>query len=96
MPVVFRHGARNEFDAAADWYEQRRPGRGAKFTAAVQTVLDRIAEQPDFYPQVFEDVREALVKKYPYCVYYRVESNQVVILAVFHTARDPSTWQRRV
>jgi plasmid stabilization system protein ParE len=86
--------ARDEFDAGADWYEQRRPGRGAKFTAAVRVVLDRISEQPDFYPQVFEDVREALVKKYPYCVYDRAESNQVLVLAVFHTARDPAVWQR--
>jgi plasmid stabilization system protein ParE len=58
--------------------------------------LDRIADQPDFYPQVFEYVREVLVRKYPYCVYYRVESNQVLVLAVFHTARDPVVWQRRV
>jgi plasmid stabilization system protein ParE len=58
-------------------------------------VLDRIAEQPDFYAQVFEDVREALVSGYPYAVYYRVEAGQVIVLAVFHTARDPSIWQNR-
>ena len=95
LPIVFRQAARNEFDAAADWYEQRRTGRGAQFTAAVRDVLNRIAEQPELYGQVFEDVREALVSRYPYCVYYRVESHQVIVLAVFHTARDPSIWQSR-
>jgi plasmid stabilization system protein ParE len=44
LPIVFRRVARNEFDEAADWYEQRRPGRGAKFIAAVEAVLSRIAE----------------------------------------------------
>src|SRR5262249_12976549 len=57
LPVVFRRLARAEFDDAADWYEQRRAGLGAAFTAAVQQVLDQIAGQPDFYPQVYQDVR---------------------------------------
>ncbi len=96
LPIVFRPAARFEFDEAADWYEQRRVGRGAAFAAAVREVLHRITEQPQFYAAVFEDVREALVPSYPYCVYYRVETNQVQVLAVFHTARDPSIWQSRV
>jgi hypothetical protein len=29
------------------------------------------------------------------CVYYRVEEQQVIVLAVFHTARDSSLWQSR-
>ena len=70
-------------------------GLGAAFTAAVQRVLDQIAAQPDFYPQVYQDVREALVSGYPYCVYYREEPGQVVVLSVFHGSRDPSIWQGR-
>jgi plasmid stabilization system protein ParE len=95
LPIVFRRAARAEFDDAADWYEQRRAGLGVAFTAAVQRILDQIANQPDFYAQVYQDVREALVSGYSYCVYYREEPNQVVVLSVFHTARDPSIWQGR-
>jgi plasmid stabilization system protein ParE len=88
LPVVFRRLARAEFDDAGDWYEQRRAGLGAVFTAAVQQVLDQIAAQPDFYAQVYQDVREALVSGFPYCVYFREEPGQVVILSVFHGARS--------
>ena|SRR5581483_1355652 len=95
LPVVFRRAARAEFDDAADWYEQRRAGLGTAFTAAVQGLLDQIAAQPDFYPQVYQDVREALVSGYPYCVYDREESSRVLVLSVFHTARDPAIWQGR-
>jgi toxin ParE1/3/4 len=96
LRLLFRRAARAEFDDGADWYEQRRAGLGAAFTVAVQRTLNQIAAHPDFYPQVYQDVREALVSGYPYCVYYREERNQVVVLSVFHTARDPSIWQRRV
>lgn len=93
--IHFRRVARIEFDEPADWYERRLQGLGPQFVAAVQQVLDRIAEQPDFYPIVHGNVREALVRRFPFCIYHRAESDQILVLAVFHTARDPSVWQRR-
>jgi toxin ParE1/3/4 len=58
-------------------------------------VLERIATQPDFYAVAWNGVREALVPGFPYCVYYREEAGQVLVLAVFHSSRDPSIWQGR-
>ena len=58
-------------------------------------MLDRVAAQPDFYAAVWNDVREALVPGFPYCVYYREEPGRVLVLSIFHTARDPSVWQGR-
>lgn len=94
-PVILRRLARAEFDDAADWYEARRAGRGAAFTTAVGQVLSAIGAQPEAYPEVYGDVREASVSGYPYAVYYRPEPGQVTVLAVFHTSRDPAEWQKR-
>jgi plasmid stabilization system protein ParE len=93
--IVFRRVARFEFDEAADWYETRRARLGEDFTAAVQEVLDRVVEQPEFYAASLDDIREAPVKRFPYCIYYRTKPDTIVILAVFHTARDPGVWQSR-
>jgi toxin ParE1/3/4 len=95
MPVILRRLAQAEFDDAADWYEQRRAGRGAACTAAVRQVLTQIAGQPETYPQVHGGIREAPVPGYPYAVYYRPEAGQITALAVFHTSRDPAEWHRR-
>ncbi|HJT75572.1 MAG TPA: type II toxin-antitoxin system RelE/ParE family toxin [Gemmataceae bacterium] len=95
VPIILRRLAQAEFDDAADWYEQRRAGRGAAFTAAVRQVLSAIGVQPDAHPQVHGEVREAPVPGYPYAVYYRPEAGQITVLAVFHTSRDPAEWQRR-
>lgn len=95
LPIVFRRVARTEFDEAADWYEQRQTTLGMTFVAAVQRILDVIASQPKLYPQVYQDVREALVSGYPFCIYYREEAGRVVVLSVFHTSRGPSIWQDR-
>src|SRR5437764_13355782 len=95
LPLVFRPVAQTEFDGAAAWYEGQRPGLGSDFVAEVQKVFDTIANQPDRYPIASGDVREAPVSRFPYCVYYRVKPSRLVVIAVFHTSRDPSVWQGR-
>ncbi len=95
VPIIFRRVARREFDDAADWYEQRCAGLGVRFVAAVQHVLDEAAANPARYPAVFGDVREGVVRGFPYCAYYRDDSAQIVVLAVFHASRDPAIWQSR-
>ena len=96
IPVVYRPAARVELNEAIAWYEQKKTGLGLGFHAAVERVQDSIAERPLRYPLVFRDVREAPLKRFPYCLYYRAEANQVVVLSVFHAARDPMIWQARV
>ena len=95
LPLVFRPVAQTEFDEAAVWDEGQRAGLGSDFVTEVQQVLDTIANHPERYPIASGDVREALVSRFPYCVYYRVKPDRVVVIAVFHTSRDPSVWQGR-
>ncbi len=96
LPISFRPTAQAEFDSAVAWYEQARPGLGADFTAAVQAVLAEAARTPDRFPVADRDVREGPVHGFPYCVYYRVRSGRLVVIAVYHQARDPSGWRGRV
>jgi toxin ParE1/3/4 len=96
LPVVLRAEAEAEFDEAFDYYEARRPGFGVQFASRVQDVFDRIGENPELHPVILADVRKAVVDRFPYCVFYRVEAASVQILAVFHTARDPSIWHGRI
>jgi plasmid stabilization system protein ParE len=95
LPVVLRDEARSEFDEAFDFYEAQRPGLGVAFADRVQEVFDRIAANPQTHAAVFEDVRKAVVARFPYCVFYRAEAARVEVIAVFHSARDPSIWQGR-
>lgn len=95
LPLVFRPVAQTEFHDAAVWYEGQKPGLGDDFVTEVQQVLDTITNHPERYPVADGDVREAPVSRFPYCVYYRVKPDRVVVIAVFHTSRDPSVWQSR-
>jgi plasmid stabilization system protein ParE len=96
LRLVFKPAARQEYRDAADWYESRSPGRGKAFRAAVRYQLDRITANPRIHGKVYQDVRKAVVRGYPYNVYYSEEPGRVVVLSVFHTSRDPRNWQSRV
>ena len=95
LPIVFRPAARDEYDRAFAWYEGQRTGLGLEFEEEVERVVAEIAAHPKRYPVVLRDIREALVHRFPYCVYYRVRAGRLIVISVFHTSRDPTEWQSR-
>jgi plasmid stabilization system protein ParE len=95
LEVVLRPLASAEWEEAADRYEKQRAGLGAEFSAEVLRVLEVFAENPERYPVVRLDVREGLTSTFPYAIYYRVRTNRIVVIAVFHGSRNPEEWQRR-
>ena len=94
--VVLRRAARREFDDAAVWYEERRIGLGAEFTAEIERALGLVADNPERFPVMHRDVRCVRARRFPYSVFFRVETTRIVVLAVFHARRNPIIWQRRV
>jgi plasmid stabilization system protein ParE len=93
--LVFRQQARREFDAAGDWYERERSGLGEAFLIEVDRVLQIIASNPDAFPEVLDGIRKAVIKRFPYSLYFRVRGESIVVLAVFHSARSPAVWRTR-
>ncbi len=94
--MYFRLRHRLKRDRAFHWYEQQQRGLGVEFLTCVTEVLERIQSFPEAREIVFEDARHAIVPKFPYLVLYKVEPDRIVILAVFHSKRDPQIWRDRV
>ena len=96
LPLDFHPAVRGEVDDAYDWYERRRHGLGRDFLDEVQRVLAAITANPDRFGFADGDIREGLLTRFPYAIYYRVLVDRIRVLAVYHTSRDPSGWQVRV
>jgi plasmid stabilization system protein ParE len=95
LPLEFHPTARDEINDANDWYEQRQAGLGRDFLDELERVLGEIAANPERYGFAGANIREGLLRRFPYAVYYRELPESIRILAVFHTSRDPSRWQSR-
>ena len=95
LPVILRHEAEVDIQGARDQLEAVRVGLGNQVLARVREVLARIEKMPELHGTVWEDVRAARLKQFRYIVYFIVLADRVEVLAVLHSARDPSAWQSR-
>jgi plasmid stabilization system protein ParE len=86
---------RADIAMAFDWYEDQSAGLGFEFLRAPDAVFESAARTPELYPIVRGETRRALVRRFPYGVFFRVKEPTVVVEAVIHARRDPSVWQRR-
>ena len=93
--LVFRPEVRDELSEVYRWYESQQPGLGNDFLEKVDESLDRISQMPESYPVVYRDIRRAVVRRFPYVIYYRIVSSRVIVTAVFHGRRNPKAWQTR-
>lgn len=96
LRIIFRRAAKSEFEDAAVRYDEQRPGLGEEFIIEIEQAVARAAAGPERYPIAFGDIRRAVARRFPFSVYFRVRSDALVVLAVFHGRRNPTVWQRRV
>jgi len=95
LEVRLRLEAEQDLSDAAIWYEQQLTGLGNQFLDEVQVAFSSISEAPLMYPFVHRNTRRALIHRFPFGIYYRVENTAIVVLAVMHGSRDPRRWKVR-
>jgi plasmid stabilization system protein ParE len=95
-PVHFTEAARVELIDAQDWYEAEAPGLGRRFRAEIESIVRRMADNPRQFPMVFKTLRRARAKKFPYSLFFLIEPDTLLVVACFHSSRDPRHWQKRV
>ncbi len=96
LSVIIRQEAEAEMAEAFRWYEDRVTGLGSEFLLAVGAVLEGVARNPRRYPVVHKTIRRALLRRFPYGVFFVPEPRRIVVLAVFHAKRNPRRWMKRV
>ena len=95
MQCIVRPAAAADIDEAFLWYEGQRPGLGHEFLAAANTLIDAISEHPLRYPVIRRNTRRALLRRFPYAIYFRAYDEVIVIVACMHGRRNPKRWQAR-
>lgn len=93
--LILRDLAEADIRDAYEWYETEEEGVGETFLAAVRASLTQILFSPYRFPLVHENRRRKLLHPYPYALYFKVEGDDVTIVACCHTRRDPEVWQSR-
>ncbi len=82
--------------SARRWYRQQgTPSLADRFTGELERTYTFILDNPHAYQTVEDDVRRAVLRVFPYIVYYVPRESTIVVLAVLHGSQHPETWKRR-
>jgi plasmid stabilization system protein ParE len=73
-------------------YSTVEDGLGGRFVGALEELLARVETFPRSAPLVagYADVRRAVVRGFPYVVFYRHQPDRIDVLRVLHAAREDS------
>jgi plasmid stabilization system protein ParE len=94
--VRLRPEAEEDLADASAWYEEQRQGLGHEFLDEVLTMISSIAEAPLVYPDIYRNTRRAIINRFPFSVYFRVERATIVVVAIMHGSRNPRRWKSRI
>jgi len=93
--VRFRSEAATDVSLARDWYDAQSPGLGDSFVSALEQVIDLVGALPEAFPEIAVGLRRALLSRFPYALYYRLDASGIDVVACLHTRQSPSRWRRR-
>jgi toxin ParE1/3/4 len=81
---------------AIAFYDRRTAGLGGDFLGEVLRAFERIESAPEAWPLLERPVRRCLVERFPYGVYYRIDPEEIFVLAVTHGRKRPGGWRGRI
>ena len=87
--IYVRGAAERDVAEAQLWYEQQQMGLAGEFNVEFSAALERIAETPFIYPQRYRGIRRAVLRRFPFLVWYRVEDTRITVLACTHGKANP-------
>lgn len=96
MKVVFLLAAEVDIQCAYNLLEDFSEGFGDRFIASLEEAVEQIARFPLSCRLVVEDYRRLLLPRFPYGLFYVVESGRIVVHAVMDLRQNPETIRHRL
>src|SRR6266568_6528921 len=96
MIVRFTPEADAELAEARQWYAHQREDLDIEFMERIDDALSRIVRNPRLYTIVYRTLRRAVVRRFPFAIFYEVTADEIQVVAVFHSRRVPESWKSRV
>jgi plasmid stabilization system protein ParE len=88
--------AEQDASEAYTWYEQQESGLGEEFLRCVDACIRAIRRNPEIYRVVHDSYRRAVLRRFPYVVFYEFVDNIIIVYSVFHCSQDPKKWRNRL
>lgn len=94
--VEFNPDFFNDLVLSVEWYNEHSTKLGDRFYKKVKKQTAKLSTSAFYYAVKYCDIRCMPIENFPYLVHYRVneETNTIKVEAMFHTSRNPNTWNK--
>ena len=79
-----------DLEIAIDWYERQVAGLGLQFLDCIEEKISLILKNPQSYPLHHKNFRRALIRKFPFAIFYSIEKSSIVLHAIFDNRQSPA------
>ena len=93
---VLSPGARADIRSAVRWYQRIDPNLAYRFAREAFATLRRIRKFPYQFPIIEGQTRRALLKRFPYSIFFILKKDGPFVIAVVHQRRSDKFWRDRV
>lgn len=93
LPIVH-----TDLRKAKKWYHDKNETLAKEFKIEVNKEIDYIGKYPEHYQRKHKELRQSLVTRFPYAIFYLVEEEQkrIIVFGVLHTRRNPEIVRKRI
>lgn len=77
------------------WYEEEKPGLGKILEDYLSKAIEDIKKNPLKIQKRYNSIRVYFLRKFPFGIHFSIEQKEILILAVFHTSKDPQKWNKQ-
>jgi len=85
-----------ELAASAHFYASRSRALARRFVLAVMHTIDAVRAHPHSGGILRDDVRRLLVPRFPFAILYRIDPDEILVVAIMDVRREPDYWIDRL
>ena len=87
--VRYKRAAAAEVEAVISWYARPEINQASSFVNDLERTESHLRAQPALYQQIEGEIRRAVLRRFPYSLFYVIERDEVVVLACMHQHQKP-------
>lgn len=90
MKIIYSSKAGADYNEIMDYYEEISPEIAENFSYNLNSAIELICKNPFIGREIEnKNEREWPLKGWPYLIPYKIKGNELHIIRIYHTSRNP-------
>jgi plasmid stabilization system protein ParE len=93
--LIINPFAEQDILEARSWYNEQQEDLDNELLHEIKRTIKIVQSNPYQFPIIKWDIRRAILKRFPYSIFFIVSPPIINVFALFHNSRNPKIWKSR-